>query len=65
MYTGISVMEYNDLKKKQAEELMNQLKHEKLQKSSQTIWRIKEYINANGKNSGSLKQVLVLNYYRS
>ena len=54
MYTGISVMEYNDLKKKQAEELMNQLKHEKLQKSSQTIWRIKEYINANGKNSGSL-----------
>ena len=51
MNTGISVMEYNDLKKKQAEELMNQLKHEKLQKSSQTIWRIKEYINANGKNS--------------
>ena len=48
-YTGISVNEYNILKQQQQEKQQNQQRQEKLQKSSNTIRRIKDYINANGK----------------
>ena len=48
-FKGISVEEYNMLKGQQQEKQQNQIKQEKLQKSSNTIMRIKDYINANGK----------------
>ena len=47
-YKGISVEEYNTLKHEQQEKDQNQLMHEKLQKSSGTIRRIKDHIWANG-----------------
>ena len=48
-FKGISVEEYNMLKGQQLEKQQNQIKQEKLKKSSNTIMRIKDYINANGK----------------